>query len=156
MVSTCVTATTTAQTCADLKDRFTGRVMCLPREGTVATGRLFRKRTLAQALVLVGVLVLAGMLVAGCGSAITPQAGADGTSGSLVNVIVVSGTGWATSLPDKTTIQVSVENDGATSAAALDANIAAGLLSCVTGELSALIGRPTTPLKEGLKAALSG
>ena len=46
------------------------------------------------------------------------------------------------------------ERPGAEFAAALDANIAAGLLSEVTGELSALIGRPTTPLKEGLKAAL--
>lgn len=48
-----------------------------------------------------------------------------------------------------------VERPGAEFAAALDANIAAGLLSCVTGELSALIGRPTTPLVEGLRAALS-
>ena len=88
----------------------------------MATGRLFRKKTLAQAFVVVGVLVLAGALVAGCGSAISPQAGADGTSSSLLNVIVVSGTGWTTSLPDKATIQISVENDGATSAAALDAN----------------------------------
>ena len=39
--------------------------------------------------------------------------------------------------------------------AALDDNIAAGLLSECSGELSALIGRPTTSLKEGLKAALS-
>ena len=38
--------------------------------------------------------------------------------------------------------------------AALDGNIAAGLLSEVTGQLSALIGRPTTPLKEGLRNAL--
>jgi NAD(P)H dehydrogenase (quinone) len=37
--------------------------------------------------------------------------------------------------------------------AALDENTAAGLLSVCTGELSALIGRPTTPLKEGLQAA---
>lgn len=49
---------------------------------------------------------------------------------------------------------VGAERPGAEFAAALDANIAAGLLSEVTGELSALIGRPTTPLKEGLKAAL--
>lgn len=39
--------------------------------------------------------------------------------------------------------------------AALDGNIAAGLLAEVTGQLSALIGRPTTPLKEGLAQALS-
>jgi len=48
-----------------------------------------------------------------------------------------------------------VERPGAEFAAALDANIAAGLLSGVTGELSALIGRPTTPLEEGLRAAIS-
>ena len=35
---------------------------------------------------------------------------------------------------------------------ALDANIAAGDLGDATGELSALIGRPTTPLVDGLKA----
>jgi NAD(P)H dehydrogenase (quinone) len=38
--------------------------------------------------------------------------------------------------------------------AALDGNIAAGLLAKVTGQLSALIGRPTTPLKKGLVEAL--
>jgi NAD(P)H dehydrogenase (quinone) len=38
--------------------------------------------------------------------------------------------------------------------AALDSNIAAGLLAEVTGQLSALIGRPTTPLKKGLTGAL--
>jgi NAD(P)H dehydrogenase (quinone) len=38
--------------------------------------------------------------------------------------------------------------------AALDANIAAGLLAEVTHDLSQLIGRPTTPLVEGLRAAL--
>ena len=38
--------------------------------------------------------------------------------------------------------------------AALDGNIAAGLLAEVTGQLSALIGRPTTPLKKGLIDAL--
>ena len=38
--------------------------------------------------------------------------------------------------------------------AALDNNIAAGLLAEVTGQLSALIGRPTTPLKKGLTDAL--
>lgn len=38
--------------------------------------------------------------------------------------------------------------------AALDENTAAGLLSGCTGELSKLIGRPTTPLKEGLRTAM--
>ncbi|WP_115944319.1 SDR family oxidoreductase [Amycolatopsis thermalba] len=37
---------------------------------------------------------------------------------------------------------------------ALDQNIAEGTLAEATGELSALIGRPTTPLGEGLAAAL--
>ncbi|CAN5173042.1 SDR family oxidoreductase [soil metagenome] len=36
--------------------------------------------------------------------------------------------------------------------AALDVNTAEGVLGEVTGELSALIGRPTTPLLEGLKS----
>jgi NAD(P)H dehydrogenase (quinone) len=39
--------------------------------------------------------------------------------------------------------------------AALDGNIAEGALSEVTGDLSRLIGRPTTSLKEGLKDAVS-
>jgi NAD(P)H dehydrogenase (quinone) len=38
--------------------------------------------------------------------------------------------------------------------AALDSNIAAGMLAEVTGQLSTLIGRPTTPLKKGLTDAL--
>ncbi len=38
--------------------------------------------------------------------------------------------------------------------AALDSNIAAGLLSETSGQLSGLIGRPTTPLEAGLRAAL--
>jgi NAD(P)H dehydrogenase (quinone) len=38
--------------------------------------------------------------------------------------------------------------------AALDANIAEGTLAEVTHDLSRLIGRPTTPLAEGLRAAL--
>jgi NAD(P)H dehydrogenase (quinone) len=37
----------------------------------------------------------------------------------------------------------------------MDSNIAAGLLAEVTGQLSALIGRPTTPLEKGLTDALS-
>jgi NAD(P)H dehydrogenase (quinone) len=39
--------------------------------------------------------------------------------------------------------------------AALDGNIAAGELAQVTGDLSKLIGRPTTSLKDGLRAAIS-
>ena len=47
-----------------------------------------------------------------------------------------------------------VEAGGAGFAAALDANIAAGLLGNATHDLSTLLGRPTTPLREGLAAAL--
>jgi NAD(P)H dehydrogenase (quinone) len=39
--------------------------------------------------------------------------------------------------------------------AALDGNIASGLLSETSGELSALIGRPTTSLEAGLRASLA-
>lgn len=39
--------------------------------------------------------------------------------------------------------------------AALDQNIADGLLAETTGELSTLLGRPTTPLLDGLRAALA-
>lgn len=90
----------------------------------MATVRPFKKKTLLQVIALLGVIVLAGALVAGCGTAISPQAGTDasGSPGSLMNVIVVSGQGQTTSLPDKATIQVSVENEGTTAAAALDAN----------------------------------
>jgi NAD(P)H dehydrogenase (quinone) len=38
--------------------------------------------------------------------------------------------------------------------AALDSNIEAGLLGEVSGQLSALVGQPTTPLKKGLRGAL--
>jgi NAD(P)H dehydrogenase (quinone) len=38
--------------------------------------------------------------------------------------------------------------------ASLDDNIASGLLSEASGELSSLIGRPTTPLEAGLRASL--
>lgn len=39
--------------------------------------------------------------------------------------------------------------------AALDSNIADGALAEVTGDLSKLIGRPTTPLKQGLEEAIA-
>ncbi|WP_166868651.1 MULTISPECIES: SDR family oxidoreductase [unclassified Salinibacterium] len=39
---------------------------------------------------------------------------------------------------------------------ALDANIREGALAETTGDLSRLIGRPTTPLIEGLRAAIAG
>ncbi|WP_448256123.1 SDR family oxidoreductase [Microbacterium aurum] len=43
----------------------------------------------------------------------------------------------------------------AQSIAALDANIADGLLAGTTGELSTILGRPTTTLKDGLLASLT-
>ncbi len=94
------------------------------REGEMATVHSFRKSTLLKTIALVGTVIIAGVLVVGCGTANSPQAGTEisGNPGSLVNVIVVSGRGLTTSLPDEATINVSVENDGATAAAALDAN----------------------------------
>jgi uncharacterized protein YggE len=44
------------------------------------------------------------------------------TSDYLINTIVVLGAGKVTAPPDKATIQVGMENDGATAAEALDAN----------------------------------
>lgn len=84
------------------------------------TARLSKKRMLLPALVLAVAVVLVGALLAGCGSATSPQAGTQ-AAGTLLDVIVVSGQGEATSMPDKATIEISVQNDGATSAAALDA-----------------------------------
>jgi uncharacterized protein YggE len=43
-------------------------------------------------------------------------------SDHLINTIIVMGSGKVTTPPDEATIQVTVENDGATAAAALDAN----------------------------------
>ncbi len=43
-------------------------------------------------------------------------------SDHLINTIIVMGTGKVTTLPDEATIQVTVENDGATAAESLDAN----------------------------------
>ena len=40
--------------------------------------------------------------------------------------------------------------------AALDHNIAEGTLADASGDLARLIGRPTTPLVDGLRAALAG
>lgn len=52
------------------------------------------------------------------------------------------------------TTQAGLDEQTAGFLAVLDTNTAQGLLGEVTGELSALIGRPTTPLLEGLKAAV--
>lgn len=55
----------------------------------------------------------------------------------------------------ETLVGTGMPEEVAQSMAALDANIADGLLAGATGELSALIGRPTTSLKDGLLAALA-
>lgn len=72
---------------------------------------------------LVSAVALAAFAV-GCGDSGDRQEVTQGPSesGSLVNTIVVSGTGKVTTAPDEATIQVSVQNEGATAAAALDAN----------------------------------
>ncbi|GAB3576894.1 SDR family oxidoreductase [Amycolatopsis endophytica] len=51
-------------------------------------------------------------------------------------------------------IAAGVPAESAGFAVALDRNIAEGTLADATGDLAALIGRPTTPLREGLAAAL--
>lgn len=81
------------------------------------------KRTVALSVALVGAVAL-GALVAGCGGSGDTREAAQGSSepSSLINTIVVSGTGKVTAAPDEATIQVSVQNEGATAAAALDAN----------------------------------
>lgn len=50
--------------------------------------------------------------------------------------------------------QAGVDEGTAGFVAALDANIAEGALAETTGDLSALLGRPTTPLKETVKEVL--
>jgi NAD(P)H dehydrogenase (quinone) len=50
--------------------------------------------------------------------------------------------------------QAGADENTAAFVAALDSNIAEGALAEVTGELSKLIGRPTTPMKETVKAVL--
>ncbi len=89
----------------------------------MAINDAFRHGRIASASLLAGVLILVGAVLGGCGAdgSGEPAAGSTGT-GSLVDTIIVSGTGKVTTLPDEATIQVSVENDGATAAEALDAN----------------------------------
>jgi uncharacterized protein YggE len=89
----------------------------------VATSHALNKKLVLLALALAVTLAISGVVVAGCGVS-NEQQGVDlqNGSGSLINVINVSGTGKVSTLPDKATIQVSVQSDGATSAAALDAN----------------------------------
>jgi uncharacterized protein YggE len=90
----------------------------------MAIGHRLKRRALALAATSAVALVLLAVLIAGCGGATSAEEGTQtsGGSGSLLNVIVVSGTGQVTTLPDKATIQVSTENDGSTAAEALDAN----------------------------------
>ncbi len=86
--------------------------------------RQLTNRVLALATAVTAVIVCS-ILVAGCGDS-TSQGVVLGSAipGSLIDTIVVSGTGETTTLPDKATIQVSVETDGSTSAKALDSNAA--------------------------------
>lgn len=94
-----------------------------PKGGIMSSNHLFKKKMLGTVVLVTAITVLAGLVVTGCGSNGTVEAGqGSSVSGALVNTIVVSGTGRVTTLPDEATIQVSVENDGATAAAALDAN----------------------------------
>jgi len=86
----------------------------------VATRNPDKKRLLSLAGVVTASLLLTGVLFAGCGGT-EPQQGAQ-SAGTLLNTITVGGTGEVTTLPDEATLQVGVENDGATAAAALDAN----------------------------------
>ncbi len=90
--------------------------------GKVATSSSFKTKLVFVTLAL-AVAALLGGVVTGCGVA-SEKAGIDAQSGSgsLINVINVSGTGKVTVLPDEATIQINVQSDGATSAAALDAN----------------------------------
>jgi uncharacterized protein len=89
----------------------------------VATSKTLKMRLVLLALALAVTLVLGGVVVAGCGVA-SEQQGVDlqNGSGSLINIINVSGTGTISTQPDKATIQVNVQSDGDTSAKALDAN----------------------------------
>ncbi len=82
-----------------------------------------KNRVFALTAVAVSILTLSVVMLVGCGDE-DAQVAAQGSSasGSLINTIVVSGTGQTTTLPDKATIQVGVETEGTTSAEALDQN----------------------------------
>ena len=102
--------------------------------------RPLRKYIIALVIAVAAVLA-SGLLLTGCGdgngqeAGQTPSVGASPSSpgitasfpgatasSPLIDTIVVSGTGKVTTAPDKASIQISVENDGATAAEALDAN----------------------------------
>lgn len=85
-----------------------------------------KKHSLLLVFPLAAVLAFA-VLIAGCSDGqgqTTVQATLDPVtaSGSLINTIVVTGTGKITAAPDKATLQIAVENEGTTSAEALDTN----------------------------------
>lgn len=82
-----------------------------------------KKHSPVLALSLAAGLALA-ILAAGCDDtqSKTTTPSPEVMYGSLVDTIVVTGMGQMTAAPDKATIQVAVENEGPTSAAALDAN----------------------------------
>lgn len=93
-------------------------------------GRQFSRRTIALSALLVGAVTL-GTLLVGCGDnnqtqKINGQAQEmtqnSGGPAPLINTIAVSGTGRVKAVPDEATIQVGVQNEGATAAEALDAN----------------------------------
>jgi uncharacterized protein YggE len=87
----------------------------------VVTTNRSKGKAVLFAVGLAATLILVGTLVAGCG-AVSPQAGDTSSSGSLINTIIVSGVGKVTTLPDEASIQVSVQSDATTAAAALDQN----------------------------------
>jgi uncharacterized protein YggE len=81
-----------------------------------------KNRAFAFAAALVGALTVFGVVLAACGGGSQEVTQGSSALGSLIDTISVSGTGETTTLPDKATIQVSVETDGTTAAEALDAN----------------------------------
>ena len=86
----------------------------------MATSHLLNKKVVLPVIVLAVALALFWVFTAGGG--VSNAAEETDSTGALINTIVVSGMGQATAMPDKATINVSVQNDGATSAEALDAN----------------------------------
>jgi len=84
--------------------------------------RPLNKKVLVLSAALVAALTVFAAVLGGCGDGNVEATQGSTASGSLIDTITVSGTGQTTTLPDKATIQVSVETDGTTSAEALDAN----------------------------------
>lgn len=86
------------------------------------TRHTFSKKMIPAAIASAVALIAIGALAAGCGAAVSPQQGDVSGSGTLINTIIVTGTGKVTTLPDEASIQVSVQSDGTTAALALDLN----------------------------------